>query len=155
VVQSIAQSRIVPVTEDLAADSSAFEILRGLEQMYRRDYEIDSGVELLDGEYAVLNASLKLVKCTGTPVANSYLVFLGTDRFDVAATGKATVIQNSALLVKTTIYKTTDTYTVGAALTVKLDGGVGKVALAAGVEPIFGRVTEVGTNYLVYESVRA
>lgn len=153
-VMSIDSNRIVPVQEDLANESYKLDIIRGLDSMIRKDYKVAAGVTLEEGEYAVLNGSNELVKPTATPVANSYLVFLGTDRYDVAATGKCTVVVNSGIIARTTQFKAGDPYQVGSPLTVKLDGTKGLLCLAGVGEPVLGRVSEVGSGYLVYESVR-
>jgi len=84
----------------------------------------------------------------------TYLVFAGTDRFDSAATGQATIIMGSGVVVKSSRFDAGESYDVGDALTVKdLGGGEASVTLQAGAEPVLGRVIEVGDGYLVYETL--
>lgn len=153
-VQAINPDRIVPVKEDLATPYSAFEIIRGWEKMHRVDKEITDGVEFLEGEWAVLGNNGKLTRPTASPVANSYLVIAGTNRFDVAATGQATIVMASKVIVRTERYDDSGSYNVGDNLTVKnLGGGEAVVTAAGGTDPVLARVVEVGTGYLVYETL--
>jgi hypothetical protein len=147
-------SRTVPVTEDLTTRELSLAILRGTEKMYRVDKKLGTGVSLLQGEWAVLNSDGTLSRPAATPVASTYLVFSGTDRFDVHATGQATIIMNSAIVVKSNRYYVAGTYDVGTLLTVK-DLGAGQAVVSpAGVgDFVVAKVIEVGTNFLVYETV--
>jgi hypothetical protein len=153
-VQAINPNRIVPVQEDLATPYSVFEIIRGWEKMHRVDKEIADGVSLAQGEWAVLGNNNKLTRPTASPVPNTYLVIAGTDRFDVAATGQATIIMASKVIVRTTRYNDGVSYNVGDYLTVKnLGAGEAYVTLAGGSDPRLAKVVEVGSDYLVYETV--
>ena len=145
-------NRVVPVTEDLTTSELSLAILRGAERMFRVDRKLGTGVNLLKGEWAVLNSDLTLSRPGATPVAETYLVMSGTDRFDVHATGQATLIMNSNIIVKSNKYYGLGVYDVGTLLTVK-DLGLGEavVSPAATGEFVVGKVIEVGTGYLVYE----
>jgi hypothetical protein len=118
------------------------------------DKEIADGVSLAQGEWAVLGNNNKLTRPTASPVPNTYLVIAGTDRFDVAATGQATIIMASKVIVRTTRYNDGVSYNVGDYLTVKnLGAGEAYVTLAGGSDPRLAKVVEVGSDYLVYETV--
>lgn len=151
-VQSINPDRIVPVKEDLATAYNVIEVIRGWDDMKRRDFPIASGVELLPGDWAVLGNNGKLVRPSATPSPATFLVLSGTDRYDVAATGKATIVQNSAIVVRTTKYNHAVSYNVGDYLTVKdLGAGQAFVTKAAGSEPRLALVTAVGTGFLEFQ----
>lgn len=144
--------RIAPVGEDLTKEALNLEILRGIEKMFRVDKKVGSGVSLKAGEHAVLGNDGVLSRPGATPVAETYLVFAGTDRFDSKATGQVTIIMNSALVVKTDLYDVTQSYNVGDYLTSKNRGlGQADLTKAAVGEFSVGQVTEVGSGYLVYE----
>jgi hypothetical protein len=152
--ESINPGRIVPVQEDLTAPYNKLEIIRGWEKMYRVDKDIASGATFLPGDWAVLGDNDKLTRPTASPVPNTYLVIAGTDRFDVAATGKATIVMASKVIVRTTQYNTGVSYSVGTPLTVK-DRGLGQadVTVAAGADPVLARVTKVGTDFIEFETL--
>ena len=152
---SINDVRTVPVGEDLTKDDLTCNVLRGLEKMHRVDKALAaSNTVLLKGEWAVLNASGKAARPSATPVPNTYLVWCGTDRYDVRATGQVTLLMASQLLAQTTRYDNTQTYAPGDYLTVKdRGGGQADVTKATGTEPKLAKVVEVGTGYLVYETL--
>ena len=122
-VVAITDARTVPISEDLTTSENRLEILRGLENMHRVDYPIAAGQSFSLGEWAILNASGELERAGVAPVANSYLMFTDGGRFDVAATGQGTIIQNSGVVVRSTVYDKVPTYAVGDALVVKDLGG--------------------------------
>jgi hypothetical protein len=150
----ISDIRTVPVGEDLTTENLAAAVVRGYEKMFRVDKKLGTNVSLLSGEYAVLNDDNTLSRPGATPVANTYLVLLGSDRFDVKATGQATLVMNSSIMVKSNKYDAAQIYTVGAFLTAK-DRGLGQadLTLAANGEYCFAKVAEVGSGYLVYELI--
>lgn len=150
----ISDIRIAPVGEDLTTENLAAAVIRGFEKMFRTDKKVGSGVSLLSGEFAVLNDDGTLSRPGATPVANTYLVLAGTDRFDSKATGNATIVQNSPIVVKTNKYEVGQPYVVGSFLTSKnRGGGEADLTLAANGEYCFAKVAEVGNGYLVYELI--
>lgn len=151
---SISDIRIAPVGEDLTKESLGLSIIRGIEKMFRVDHKLASGVALASGEFGVLQNDGTVVRPGATPVANTYLCFLGSERFDVKATGKVTLIQNSSIIVKTSKYDVSGSYHVGSFLTVKDRGhGEADVTVGAAGEFAVGKVSEVGQGYLVYELI--
>lgn len=152
-LSAISAARVVPVSEDLTTEDTALSILRGLENMHRVDKTVGDGVSLTKGMWAVLGDDDQLGLPSATAKANTYLVFAGTDRFDSHATGKATVIMASGLIVRTSMYNDGETYSVGAKLTVK--SADGKVTLQTGSEPVLAYVTKVPAGGVIeYEVVR-
>lgn len=140
-IVAISDLATVPVGADLTTEETRLEVLRGLETMKRVDVQLGSGVDLGLGEWAVVDSSGLAQRPTSTPVANTFLVFSGTDRFDVKATGQVTLIMNSLVIAKSSRYDTAQTYTPGAALTAKLlTGGVAGLTLQSGSQPIHARV---------------
>lgn len=155
-IQAITDIRTVPVGEDLTKEELKLSIIRGLESMHRVDKPLAVGADFALGEWAVLKADGTLDRPTATPVPNTYLVFAGTDRFDVAATGQATIIMASEVIVKSSQFDSGASYAVGDALTVKnLGAGEAVVTKQSGTETILGRVLEVGTDYLIYQTLSA
>lgn len=155
-VTTISDVRIAPIGEDLTTEELRLSILRGMERMHRVDKARVAGAEgeFALGEWAVLNADGKLERAGATPVAATYLVFAGTDRFDSKATGQCTIVMASQLVVKSSQYDDSETYAVGDYLTVKdLGGGESSVTLHTGGEVAVAKVVEVGTGYLVYETM--
>jgi hypothetical protein len=151
---SINPDRIVPVTEDLTTPYNKLEIIRGWEKMHRVDKDIATGATFLPGEWAVLGDNDKLTRPSASPVPNTFLVVAGTDRFDVAATGKATIVMASKIIVRTTQYNTLVSYHVGDYLTVKdLGTSAAYVTKQSGVEPMLAMVTKVGIGYLEFETL--
>lgn len=145
-------NRVVPVTEDLTTRELSLSIIRGAEKMFRVDKRLGTGVELLAGEWAVLQSDGTLARPSTTPVAETYLVMSGTDRFDVHATGQATLIMNSNIIVKTNKFYSAGIYDVGTLLTAKSLGlGEAVVSPAGAGEFVVGKVIEAGVGYLVYE----
>jgi len=148
----INEDRIVPVASDLTTDADDLEILRGLANAFRVDKKLADGATFVRGEWAVLNSDDKVERPGVTPVAETYLVFCGSDRFDSMATGAVTMFMNSNLIIRTTKYDTGETYAVGDYLTVKdLGGGEAVVTLQAGDEPKLARVHKVEEGHLTYE----
>lgn len=155
-VVAITDSRVVPVSEDLTTPETRLEVIRGLENAIRRDFPLKAGEVFELGEWAVLNASGELENATATPVPNSYLVFSDGGRFDVHATGKLTVFQNSALVVKTTNYDLAPTYVVGSPLTVKLVAGKSVLTLGNGTtDPVLARVVSEDGQTLEFSTVNS
>ena len=151
-IVGISDIRTVPVGEDLTKEALNLEILRGLEKMFRVDKKVGSGVSVKSGEFAVLGNDGMLSRPGATPVAETYLVFAGTDRFDSKATGQCTLIMSSALIVKTDLYDKTQSYNVGDELTSKNRGmNEADLTKASTGEFTLGKVTEVGSGYIVYE----
>lgn len=150
---SVSAIRTVPVGEDLRTESLGLSILRGLEKMHRVDKPLAAGESVVAGEWAVLGADGNLSRPGSTPSINTYLVFAGSDRFDSHATGQATLIMASQLLVKTNNYDTGANYTVGDYLSSKsLGSGFAGVTKATSGEFCVAKVVEVGDGYLVYET---
>jgi hypothetical protein len=151
---SISDARIVPLQEDLTAEDLTLQVLRGLDKVHRMDVPYADGVELLPGEWAVLDADGKAKRATATPSPVSYLVFAGTDRYDTRATGKVTLLQGVPLVVKSSRFNTNVSYAVGDYLTVKdLGGGESFLTKAGSTEHRAAKVLEVGQGYLVYETL--
>lgn len=148
---TVDEARTVPVQEDLTTEELSFAVLRGFENMHRVDKKLSSGVSLLTGEWAVLSSG-ELVRPSTTPVAATYPVLSGTDRFDVKATGKATLIMNSNVVVKSNKFNASGSYAEGTLLTVKdLGSGEAVVTPASNGEFVLAKVQEVGQGYLVFE----
>jgi hypothetical protein len=147
----ISEIRTVPVQEDLTKEDLQLSILRGLEKMHRVDKTVTPGVSLLKGEWAVLKDDDTVERAGADAVANCYLVFAGTDRFDAKATGKVTLIMASQIVVKTTMYDTDPDYHVGDLLSVKAVSGSSCVTKADVDEPARAKVTKLGDGWLEYE----
>lgn len=148
-------NRIVPVKEDLTTPFNQLEIVRGWEKMHRVDKDLATGVEFLLGDWAVLGDNDKLTRPTTTPVANTFLVIAGTDRFDVAATGKCTIVMASKIMVRTTKFAP-GSYHVGSMLTVSdLGAGEAHVSLVtdAATQPALAMVTKVGSNFIEFATL--
>lgn len=155
-INAISDIRTVPVGEDLTKEEGKLSILRGLENMHRVDKPLADGADFALGEWAVLQADGTLARPGATPVPQSYLVFAGTDRFDVAATGQVTIIMASEVIAKSSQFDSGVSYAVGDALTVKdLGGGEAVLTKQAGTESVLARVLEVGADYLVYQTLSA
>lgn len=158
-VQCINPARIAPVTEDLTQPYDDFQVLRGWEKMNRVDKPLAVGASFLPGEWAVLNNTGTLERAPAaptnvSPVTMLYLVIAGTDRFDVAANKAATIVMASNIIVRTKKYNTAGVYAVGTLLTVKeYAAGKSDVTPVGAGEPVVARVIEVGTDYLVYETL--
>jgi hypothetical protein len=153
-VVCVSDIRVAPIGEDLTTEDLSLSVLRGLENMYRVDKKVASGATFLKGEWAVLDSDGKASRPTATPVGHTYLVFCGTDRFDSKATGQVTLIMGKSVIVKTSRFDDGQSYAVGDYLTVKdLGGGEAYVTKAGGAEPRLGAVLEVGTGYLVFETL--
>lgn len=146
---------LVPLQEDLTKEELRLNILRGHETMFRVDKKLEMGASLELGEWGSLNSDGTVGRPSTTSEANTYLVFCGTERSDVHATGAVTLIMNSGVIAKSARYKA-DSYQVGDALTAK-DHGAGSAMLGKAVngEYVHARVTEVGSGYLVFEVVAA
>ena len=150
-METIANSRIVPVQEDLTLEDLRLSIQRGLEKMFRVDKKYAPGVTLELGEWGVLQNDGTVARPGATPVAETYLVFCGTERFDARATGQVTLLMNSNLIVKSSRFEP-DSYAVGMALCVKnLGADAAHVSPASAGEFVCGKVLEVGNGCLVYE----
>lgn len=153
-VVSVSDIRVAPIGEDLSTPDLSLDVLRGLEKMFRVDKKVAAGSAFLKGEWAVLNVDGKAERPSTTPVAQSYLVFCGTDRFDSRATGQVTLIMSHPIVAKTSRYDVGQTYAVGDYLTVKdLGGGEAGVTKWGTGEPKMARVLEVGVGYLTFETL--
>lgn len=153
-VVAISDARVAPISEDLTTEELRLSVTKGLETMFRVDVPLAAGVELGLGEWAVVNADGKAERAGAVPVGHTYLVFAGTDRFDVKATGKVTLIKSWPIQAKSNRYDDTQSYAVGDLLTVKdLGGGESSVTKAATGEAALARVVTVGNGWLEYETL--
>lgn len=151
---SVSDIRVAPIGEDLSTSDLSCEVLRGLEKMYRVDKKTATGNAFLKGEWAVLNDDGKAERPSTNPAGASYIVFCGTDRFDAAATGQVTLIMSHPVIVKTSRYDSGEEYHVGDYLVAKdLGHGESVVTLWGTGEPKHARVLEVGSGYLVFETL--
>lgn len=152
-INFINPNRVVPVQEDLTTPVSQLEIIRGWEKMHRVDKEFTD--TFVAGEWAVLGDNDKLTRPGATPVKNTYMVNLGNDRSDVAATGKVGIIMASKFIARTTLFVAGAGLHVGDALNVKdpLSNGNASLGKAAGGEPVLAYVTKVGSNFIEFETV--
>ena len=148
----ISQSRVVPVQEDLTKEELRLNVLRGTENMFRVDKKLAAGESLELGEWGCLQNDGTVARPSATPVAETYLVFCGSERFDAMATGQVTLIMNSNIIMKTSRFDAGASYSVGSLLSVKdLGAGEAHVTLASAGEFCVGKVHEVGSGYLVIE----
>ena len=153
-VVAVSDIRVAPVGEDLTLPEGRLEILRGMEKMYRVDKAYGAAQDFALGEWAVLQADGKAYRAGATPVVSTYLVFGGTDRFDSKATGQITLVMASQIMAKTTQYNTLLSYVVGDYLTVKnLGGTASRLTKWTAGEVAVAKVIEVGTDFLVYETM--
>jgi hypothetical protein len=154
-VVAISDARVAPITEDLTTEELRLSVVRGLESMFRVDVPLASADTVLGlGEWAVVNSDGKAERAGAVPVGNTYLVFAGTDRFDVKATGKVTLIKSWPIVAKSSRYDDGQSYAVGDLLTVKdLGGGESYLTLAATGEAALARVSAVGTGWLEFETL--
>ena len=151
---AISDIRTVPVGEDLTKEESRLSILRGMEKMFRVDKPLATGVTLGLGEWGVLGTDGKIHRAGASPVEATYLCFCGTDRFDVKATGQVTLVMASQVMAKTSVYNPAPSYAVGDYLTVKAWGaGESSLTLWTSGEVAVAKVVEVGTDFLVYETM--
>lgn len=153
----ISDIRTVPVGEDLTTEETRLSVLRGFEHMNRVDFPLAVGATLDLGEWAALQADGTVARPTTTPVALTYLVMAGTDRFDTKATGQVTCVMNSLIVAKTTRYKTDDVLVPGSPLTAKLiaagpSAGVAGLTLQSGSQPIHGRCISVAGGVLTFST---
>jgi hypothetical protein len=151
---SIATSRTVPVTEDLTTNDLTFNILRGTEIVNRVDVPLSPGVSLVKGEWAVINSSGLAVRAGATGLAQTYPVFAGVERYDVAATGDVTVLMGPyGLIFQTNMYNANLT-TVGQEVAIN-NGGVGASVpiLAVTGDYVVAMVVAVGSNYINIQSL--
>jgi hypothetical protein len=148
-------ARTVPVQEDLTKDETRLSVLRGIEKMYRVDKPLAASTQLLLGEWGVLNSEGKLERPGSVGLPNTYLVFAGSERYDVVATGKVTTIFGSHIVASTDQFDTGVDYEVGDALTAK-DYGGGAAGLTKASEPdaVLARVVEFVAGKLTFETVR-
>lgn len=145
-------ARVVPVSEDLTTEELGLSIVRGFDKMFRVDKKIGVGVDLVAGEWGVLGDDGMVSRPTTTPVANTYLVQAGTDRFDARATGQVTLIMNSNIIVKSNKFNTAGSYAAGVLLTARDTGTGAAVVTPAGAgEFVVGKVVEFANGILTYE----
>jgi hypothetical protein len=148
----ISQNRVVPLQEDLTKEDLRLNVLRGHESMFRVDKKFAQGESLQLGEWGCLQNDGTVARPGATPVAETYLVFCGNERFDAMATGQVTLIMNSPVIIKTNRYNQAASYSVGSLLSVKdLGAGEANLTLAAAGEFCVGKVQEVGSGYLIVE----
>ena len=140
--------RLAPVGEDLTTDDLTLQIVRGWEKMHRVDLPMASGVSLGAGQWAALGSDGKLHACSGSAVPASFLVLGGNDRFDAKATGNATVIMSSQVVVMSARYDQTQSYVVGDYLTAKMTSGL--LTKASGSDVKHALVMGVGAGVLTY-----
>lgn len=153
-VVAISDIRVAPVGEDLTLSEGRLEILRGMEKMYRVDKAYGAGQDFALGEWACLHADGKAYRAGATPVAASYLVFGGTDRFDSKATGQVTLVMASQVMARTTQFNALLSYAVGDYLTVKnLGSGASSLTKWSAGEVAVAKVVEVGAGSLSYETM--
>jgi hypothetical protein len=153
-VVAISEARVAPITEDLTTEELRLSVTKGLETMFRIDVPLATGAALGLGEWAVVNADGKAERAGAVPVGQTYLVFAGTDRFDVKATGKVTLIKSWPIQAKSNRYDDTQSYAPGDLLTVKdLGGGESVPTKAASGEAALARVVTVGNGWLEYETL--
>lgn len=149
---SISDIRTVPVGEDLTLEDLSLSIIRGIEKMFRVDKKSSNGLELTQGEWGVLQNDDTVARPTTTPDRSTYLCFRGTNQFDAKATGQVTLVMNSSIIVKSNLYNSAGSYSVGTELTVKdLGAGEAGVTPAASGQPVLAKVQVVGQGYLIYE----
>jgi len=154
-VMAINEARTAPITEDLTTEDLSISVIRGLESVFRKDIELAAGATFAKGEWGVLDTEGKLARPGASATADAFVVFNGTDRFDVKATGKVTILMGS-FVAKTSKYDAGPSYAVNDYLTVRnLGGGEAILTKAASGEPGVGRVLEVGNGYLVFEYIPA
>lgn len=153
-VVAVSDIRVAPVGEDLTLPEGRLEILRGFENMYRVDKAYGTSQEFALGEWACLHADGKAYRAGAAPVVPTYLVVGGTDRFDAKATGQITMVMASQIMAKTTQYNSALSYVVGDYLTVKnLGGTASRLTKWTAGEVAVAKVVEVGTDFLVYETM--
>lgn len=154
-VVAISDARVAPITEDLTTSEQRLSVTRGLESMFRKDYKLATTDTVLGlGEWAVINADGKAERAGAVPVGQTYLVFAGTDRFDVKATGQVTLVASWPIQAKSSVYDNGQSYAVGDLLTVKdLGGGESALTKAATGEAAMARVLAVGSGWLEYETL--
>ena len=144
-------SNLVPLQADLTKEDLRLSILRGHENMFRVDKKLAPSVSLELGEWGCLSADGTVERPGATPVANTFLIFCGTERYDVHATGQVTMIMNSNVIAKTDRFAV-GSYNVGDELTVKdLGAGEAVLTIAASGEYVLARAVEVGSGYLVVD----
>jgi len=152
---SVSDIRVVPVGEDLTTEDLGLSILRGFENMYRVDKKLSkvpTPAYFEKGEWAALDSDGKAQRCD-TAVGQSYLVLLGTDRFDVKANDAVTLVMSHPIIVKSSKFDGGEDYAVGDYLQAKDCGAYGSVLSlwASGVK--HARVIEVGSGFLIYETL--
>ena len=144
---------LVPLQEDLTKEELRLNILRGHETMFRVDKKLALGESLELGEWGCLQADGTVARPGAASAANTYLVFCGTERSDVHATGAATLIMNSSVIAKSNRYAM-DSYQIGDELTVKsLGSDFAGLSKASAGDYVVARVTEVGSGYLCFAVV--
>lgn len=145
----------VPVDVDLTTEDLSISVVRGLENMQRRDVPLKTGVTLESGDWAVLDSNGEADRAGATPVAETFPVFLGSERFDSQATGQVTLIMNDDVIIRSDRFDA-GVYAIGDALTVKdLGGGESTPTKQSGAEAVLARVTAIGPNdeYLEYRLI--
>lgn len=145
---------LVPVKEDLTTEDLRLAITRGLPDMKRKDHKLADGVELLLGEWGVVGDDGIVSRPSATPSRSTFLVFCGTERSDVHATGQVTLIKHSNIIAKSKRYNVSGTYTVGTELTVKdLSNGEAGLTPAASGEAVLAIVESHGQGYIEFSTV--
>jgi len=149
---AISDVATVPVGADLTAPDNSLRVLRGLEKAPRVDYKIATGLSKTQGDWAVLGDDGLLHEAGSTGKAATYLVFSGTDRFDVKATGAITVFgRYPGLLCQTSKFDAAPTYHAGSPLTYKLVSSVPKLTLATSGDAVLANVVNVSNGLMIFE----
>ena len=147
-------ARVAPLSVDLTLPNYNLKVLRGMEKAFRVDKPAAAALALVAGEWGVLQADGTVARPGASSVAATYLCFLGTDRFDAAATGNVTLFMDTPLLVKTSRF-VAGSYSVGEQLTVNDNNSTTATPLAAGSgDWVVAHVVEVGTDgTITYQTV--
>ena len=141
----MAEELIAPITEDLRADDTRMNIVKGLDRVQSGTDDVPFGasIEAEAGDWMVKDDTGVLVAPTATAVPNTYPVWVGNDQFDAKATGKGTIIVSGGYIYRTSKFVSAS-YSVGDNLTVKdLGGGERVPSAAGGADPILARVYSV------------
>lgn len=153
-VVAISDIRVAPIGEDLTTDDLSLNVLRGIESMYRVDRKVATGADFVRGEWAVLNTDGKAERPGGVGVANTFLVWSGSDRFDSHITGQVTLIMSHPVIAETNKYDTGFNYDIGNFLTVKDVGpGTAYVTKWTSGDAKLAVVVDVKSGSLVFRTL--
>lgn len=150
---AISGSRVAPISVDLTLPNVHLNVLRGIEKSFRVDKPAAAGLTLVAGEWGVLGSDGTVSRPGASSDKSTFLCFLGTDRFDVAATGAVTLFMNPTLIVQTDRF-VADSYAVGDDLTVNNNSGTNASVLKAGTgDWVVARVVAHDDTTVTYETV--